>query len=96
MTASLAPALAWASYEREELVATIEQLTKLLHEESEKVTVLQNKYVDNRPKLTPKEVTVIRAMARHGLTHKAIADIYDVNPATISRTVRGQYHGTNR
>jgi DNA invertase Pin-like site-specific DNA recombinase len=52
------------------------------------VTAPQN----NRPKLTKREVAQIRAMKRNGHTQAELAEIYAVNPATISRIIRKQYH----
>lgn len=49
----------------------------------------------NRPnakKLTDREVSEIRDMKRRGWTNVEIATTFDVNRATISRIVRGQYH----
>lgn len=49
----------------------------------------------NRPnakKLTEREVFEIRDMKRRGWTNVEIATAFDVNRATISRIVRGQYH----
>ncbi|ABE67368.1 hypothetical protein PBI_CHE12_49 [Mycobacterium phage Che12] len=46
----------------------------------------------NRKKLTPREVQDIRAAYRGGMKQKDLASNYGVNPATISRTVRGIYH----
>jgi hypothetical protein len=46
----------------------------------------------NRKKLTNREVKNIRDMWRTGVSQASIAEIYDVNRATISRIVRGQYH----
>lgn len=46
----------------------------------------------NQKKLTEREVSEIRNLSRVShLTQKEIADIYDVNPATVSRIVRGVY-----
>lgn len=47
---------------------------------------------DNRPKLTKRDVARIHEMKRNGCTQADIADCLDVNPATVSRIVRGQYH----
>ena len=47
---------------------------------------------DNRPKLTDREVRDIRAAYKGGMKQKDLAENYGVNPATISRTVRGIYH----
>ena len=49
---------------------------------------------DNRPKLTKAEVENIRALRRSGYSQREIAEIYDINPATVSRIVRGQYYKT--
>ena len=47
---------------------------------------------NNRKKLTNREVADIRENHRLGFTQRDLADIYDVNPATISRIVRKVYH----
>ncbi|MDP7733686.1 DNA-binding protein [Mycobacterium paragordonae] len=46
----------------------------------------------NRKKLTAREVHSIRELRRSGFNQASIAQIYDINPATVSRIVRGQYH----
>jgi len=47
----------------------------------------------NRKKLTAREVKTIRDMNRIGVASQAVlAKMYDVNPATVSRIVRGQYY----
>ena len=46
----------------------------------------------NRKKLTKQEVKDIRAAYKGGMKQKDLADNYGVNPATISRLVRGIYH----
>lgn len=47
---------------------------------------------NNRKKLTDREVRAIRESARLGAKYVDLAYDYDVNPATISRIVRGIYH----
>ena len=47
---------------------------------------------NNQKKLTDREVSSIRAIKRSGLSNRDIADIYDLNPSTVSRIVRGIYH----
>lgn len=48
---------------------------------------------DNRKKLTESEVKRIRTLyGTTSLNQKAIADTFDVNPATVSRILRGKYH----
>lgn len=54
--------------------------------------ILPEKEPDNKPKLTKREARDIREMHRLGTTQRELAEMYDVNPATISRTVRGVYH----
>lgn len=49
---------------------------------------------DNRKKLTAKEAATIRDMVRSGYSQRAVAAIYDVAPATVSRLVRGIYWRT--
>ncbi|AFI24955.1 putative DNA binding protein [Mycobacterium phage SWU1] len=46
----------------------------------------------NRKKLTEREVKDIRQAYLGGMKQKDLAENYGVNPATISRTVRGIYH----
>ncbi|AMS01037.1 hypothetical protein SEA_ARCHERNM_43 [Mycobacterium phage ArcherNM] len=46
----------------------------------------------NRKKLTDREVRDIRDAYYGGARQKELAEKYGVNPATISRTVRGVYH----
>jgi DNA-binding NarL/FixJ family response regulator len=46
----------------------------------------------NRKKLGKQEVKSIRDLKRIGCSNKEIADVFDVNAATISRIVRGFYH----
>jgi uncharacterized protein YjcR len=46
----------------------------------------------NRRKLTERDVRDIRAAYRGGMRQSDLADNYGVNPATVSRIVRGIYH----
>lgn len=48
---------------------------------------------DNRKKLTPGEVTIIRGMVRSGYSQREVAAIFDVSSPTVSRLIRGIYHG---
>lgn len=57
-----------------------------------RILQLEAKPMDNRRKLSQQEVKDIRAAYRGGMMQSALADAYGVNPATISRTVRGLYH----
>lgn len=47
---------------------------------------------NNNKKLTEREVFEIRNMKRQGWKNSELARAFDVNPATVSRIVRGQYH----
>lgn len=46
----------------------------------------------NRKKLSREEVARIRDLHRSGTSQAELANMFDVNPATISRTVRGIYN----
>ena len=46
----------------------------------------------NRKKLTPAEVRTLRMKHKAGLTQHELALEFGVNPATVSRIVRGEYH----
>jgi DNA-binding transcriptional regulator YiaG len=50
---------------------------------------------DNRKKLTPTEVKRMRRLWGQNWTQAELAEAFDVNPATVSRTVRGIYHANN-
>lgn len=71
----------------------LEEISGLKNEIATYVPVVAQ-VADNRPKLARRDVEAIRALKRNGYSQKAISEIYDVNPATISRIVRGQYHKT--
>jgi DNA-binding NarL/FixJ family response regulator len=46
----------------------------------------------NAKKLTKREVALMKDLKRLGSTNSELATAFDVNPATVSRTVRGIYH----
>lgn len=46
----------------------------------------------NKPKLSKRDVDMMRQLKRLGATNRELATAYDVNPATVSRTIRGMYH----
>ncbi|QHB38076.1 HTH DNA binding protein [Mycobacterium phage Noelle] len=46
----------------------------------------------NRPKLDRTEVEFIKDLVRSGVSRRDVAASFDVNPSTVSRIVRGQYH----
>lgn len=48
--------------------------------------------LDNRKKLSKRDVTILRDMYSSGYSQTAVADVFDVNPATVSRIVRNEYH----
>lgn len=78
------------------LVKLIQELDALIKERDElakQVAVYQEIRDDNRKKLSDREVKEIRNLARVShMTQREIADVYDVNPATVSRIVRGIYY----
>ena len=49
-------------------------------------------YPNNRKKLTDQDVRDIRFAARNGSRYVDIAERFNINPATVSRIVRGLYH----
>lgn len=73
----------------------VEELNALMAENTAlkaRVVELEARPANNRPKLSEYEVKDIRAAYRGGMLQSDLADAYGVNPATISRTVRGLYH----
>ena len=71
---------------------TIEDLQKENRYLKAVIKKLESKAADNRRKLTDREVKDIRQAHSKGMKQKDLADNYGVNPATISRLVRGVYH----
>ena len=82
--------------EKADLLDTCDYLTRELDEaRSQNYAYADAQTGDDRPnrkKLTKSEVEEIREMKRNGSTQSVLAEIFDVNPATISRIIRGQYH----
>lgn len=67
----------------------------LLAEVNEELRITEAKLrraSNNKKRLTPREVRNIRELHKQGESQRALATDYDVNPATISRIVRGIYH----
>lgn len=64
----------------------------LLEEENEGLRAK----TDNRKKLSPRDVFQIRKLHGNGMSQREIADHYVVNPATVSRVVRGVYYGKGK
>ena len=71
----------------------VEQINRLVSELAAKTAApaQRSSQPTNAKKLTKREVARIRELKRNGFTQKAIADIFDCHPATISRIVRGQH-----
>lgn len=46
----------------------------------------------NKPKLSNRDVTLMRQLRRLGSTTRELATAFDVHHATVSRTCRGVYH----
>lgn len=76
----------------DKLLKEIVTMTLELNQLREENKRLKARPLDNKSKLTDREVSDIRAAFRGGMRQKDLADNYGVNPATISRTVRGFYH----
>lgn len=77
------------------LVDVLKEIDELIKERDFwklKAEALEAMPSDNRPKLSKREVKDIRQAHRNGMSQIDLANNYGVNPATISRTVRGLYH----
>jgi len=72
----------------QEFVAILDERSAL----RKRVAELEAAPSSNKPKLTERDVKDIREAFRGGVSQKSLSDAYEVNPATISRTVRGFYH----
>lgn len=77
---------------------TLSDLDNLFGELKSEITNLRQENAklrgerSNRKKLSPREVSGIRSLwTRSGMSQRQIADVYDVNPATVSRIVRNIY-----
>lgn len=46
----------------------------------------------NKPKLSKRDVEMMRSLSRLGASNTELATAYDVNRATVSRIIRGVYH----
>jgi DNA-binding NarL/FixJ family response regulator len=46
----------------------------------------------NRKKLTKRDVGLMKDLKRVGSTNAELAEAFQVNPATVSRIIRGIYH----
>ncbi len=74
------------------LVSEIDELIKERDWLRQELHTLQS-HAGNRKKLSDREVKEIRNLSRAtDLTQREIADCYDINPATVSRILRGVYH----
>lgn len=82
-------------------MALVDLSAMTIQETHEYVEFLENEVkdlrrkTDNRKKLTGREVDMIKRLWDDGngvRTQAELAEIFNVNPATISRTVRGIYH----
>ncbi|MDV6975283.1 helix-turn-helix domain-containing protein [Mycobacterium intracellulare] len=78
--------------------ALVDELTEVfqenrrLREENERLKA-SFKVPTNKKKLTNREVAEIRRLARTtGMSQREVAEIYDVNPATVCRILKGVYH----
>ncbi|QBP29335.1 helix-turn-helix DNA-binding protein [Mycobacterium phage DirtyDunning] len=79
-------------YEQREHLASVNE--RLVAENRELRAKLDTKGPNrpNRPKLDKTEVAFIKDLVRAGVSRRDVARSFDVNPSTISRIVRGQYH----
>jgi DNA-directed RNA polymerase specialized sigma subunit len=74
------------------LIAEINALVSERNELQMRLDDIEQAEDSNKKKLSDREVKEIRNLnkASH-LTQREIADIYDINPSTVSRIVRGMY-----
>ncbi len=73
-----------------EIVDEIQQLCKELASKTVVPTPVLSQ-PSNQKKLTRREADRIRDLKRNGFSQRAIADIFDISPVTVSRIVRGIY-----
>lgn len=78
--------------------ALVDELTEVfqenrrLREENERLKA-SFKVPTNKKKLTNREVAEIRRLARTtGMSQREVAEIYDINQATVCRILKGVYH----
>jgi len=77
----------------ETVVKVIKELEALVKERDDLLEELKSlRDWNNKPKLSSGDVRDIRQACRGGMRQKDLADNYGVNPATVSRIVRGIYH----
>lgn len=76
----------------DQLVNEIDEILCENRELKKRVTDLEARTLNNRRKLSSGEVKDIRSAYQGGMIQADLANSYGVNPATISRIVRGLYH----
>lgn len=83
--------LIWKHAEVLGAATRLQHATEELHEA---LRAIEREPRSNAKKLTADEVAGIRRLhQRSALSQREIAEAFDVNPATVSRIVRGIYHG---
>lgn len=76
--------------ERDFLRDQVKRLESVVDAQEDTITQLR---FGNRKKLSKRDVQIIRdTYSRGAFTQRELASMFDVNPATISRTVRGLYN----
>lgn len=70
---------------------TIGEIQEYVEALEDEVSSLRRK-TDNRKKLDERDAARIRELYDRDWSQAALADAFDVNPATISRIVRGIYY----
>ncbi|AOT24701.1 hypothetical protein PBI_STASIA_45 [Mycobacterium phage Stasia] len=94
----LKAALAQEKAFSDSLIAEVDSITQLYYQTKQERDELRAKLETkgpnrpNRPKLDKSEVAFIKDLVRSGVSRRDVAASFDVNPSTISRIVRGQYH----
>lgn len=79
--------------------ALVDELTEVFKEnnalraEVAELKLMNGPARTNKKKLTKREVAEIRRLGRTtGMTQRELAEIYDINQATVSRILKGVYH----
>ncbi|MCA2331886.1 hypothetical protein JF714_15695 [Mycobacterium avium] len=79
--------------------ALVDELTEVFKEnnalraEVAELKLMNGPARTNKKKLTKREVAEIRRLGRTtGMSQRELAEIYDINQATVSRILKGVYH----
>lgn len=86
------------SHAHSKIAKWVPRFTELTKEDAEKLAVYANYLLEgkdplaNKPKLNKKLAAALRAGYNAGMSYRELAEFWDINPATVSRIVRGIYY----